>query len=126
MSSLEWGHGRFDSHANQAVSPALFDMGGLRTCTKSDLMGCLYRQIIALPTDIHGTSTKILDGTVVDNLLVPKGCKPFRDYTEKVFARCPEKNLFQQIVPIRVLYQHRMTWPPTVVHVTMNRLTLAD
>ncbi|XP_064120679.1 uncharacterized protein LOC135225278 [Macrobrachium nipponense] len=57
-------HDEFFRHENQAVPPALSDMGVLRACTKSDLIGCLHQQTSAIH-EIPSSTAKILDGSVV-------------------------------------------------------------
>lgn len=60
-------------------------MGDLRHCTKSDLIGCVESLIIAVQNDTPEVDAKILDGSVVVNMLPPKACSTFGEYAEKVF-----------------------------------------
>lgn len=76
----------FFSHENQAEPPSLSDMGEMRHCTKSDLVGCLEKMIDT--NSVQATPTvdaKILDGSVLVNMLLPKSCTTFEDYRERVF-----------------------------------------
>lgn len=75
----------FFRHENQVAPPSLSDMGDLRHCTKSDLIGCVESLIIAVQNDTPEVDGKILDGSVVVNMLPPKACSTFGEYAEKVF-----------------------------------------
>lgn len=75
----------FFRHENQAAPPSLSDMGGLRHCTKSDLIGCVESLIVAPQNDAPDVDAKVLDGSVVVNMLPPKACATFGEYAEKAF-----------------------------------------
>ena len=83
----------FFKHENQAVPLALSDMGGLRSCTKSDLVACLDKTGASTTYETPSCDAKILDGSVRVNMLPPTACSTFGDYAYKVFLPYLKKNL---------------------------------
>ena len=77
----------FFKHKNQGAPPFLSDMGELRHNTKSDLIQCLENLSPAVGeyTAELRVDAKILDDSVIVNMLPPKLCSTFVDYSEKVF-----------------------------------------
>ena len=73
----------FFRHKNQGAPPSLSDMGELRQCTKSDLLACFAR-LVPTQNDLPEVDTNILDGSVIVNMLPPKSCSNFGEYSEKV------------------------------------------
>ena len=71
----------FFRHENQGTTTSLSDTGDLRHGTKSELMSCVESLITVLQKDIPYLDAKIVDGSVVVNMLSPK----FSDYAADVF-----------------------------------------
>ena len=74
----------FFAHENQSSPPAISENGKLQSGTKSDLIQCLMEEI-----DTEDVSPKptcvILDGAVLVQMLRPKNCKTFKDYSTSMF-----------------------------------------
>ena len=74
----------FFAHENQSSPPAISENGKLRSGTKSDLIQCLMEEI-----DTEDVSPKptcvILDDAVLVQMLRPKNCKTFKDYSTSMF-----------------------------------------
>ena len=68
-------------------------MGELRQCKKSDLIGCFDKLATASDYDMPAVDAKILDGSVIVNMLLPKSCATFGDYAEQVFIPYLLRNL---------------------------------
>lgn len=86
----------FFRHENQGSPPSLSDMGELRQCKKSDLIGCFDKLISASNSDSPqspAVDAKLLDGSVIVNMLLPKSCAIFGDYAEQVFIPYILRNL---------------------------------
>ena len=66
-------------HENRGTFPSLSDMGDQRHGTKSDLMSCVES------LDMPDQDAKIVDGSVVVNMLSPKASSTFSDYAADVF-----------------------------------------
>lgn len=81
------------SNENQGSPPSLSDMGKLRLCTKSALIECFDKLATSSEYDPPEVDAKILDGSVIVNLLPPKSCSTFDDYAEKVFLPYIHRNL---------------------------------
>ena len=75
----------FFRHENQGTPPSLSDMGELRHGTKSDLMSCLERLSTVSQNEMPDVDAKIVDGSVVVNMLQPKASSTFGDYAADVF-----------------------------------------
>ena len=75
----------FFRHENQGTPPSLSDMGELRHGTKSDLMSCLERLSTVPQNEMPDVDAKIVDGSVVVNMLQPKASSTFGDYAADVF-----------------------------------------
>ena len=94
----------FFRHETQPVPPSLSDMGDMRHCTKSDLINCLEKllggnSIQTMPT----VDAKILDGSVLVNMLLPKSSATFEQYKENVFLPYILKCL-QQVSRVDVVW----------------------
>ena len=74
----------FFRHENQGTPPSLSDMGELRHGTKSDLMSCLERLSTVSQNEMPDVDAKIVDGSVVVNMLQPKASSTFGDYAADV------------------------------------------
>ena len=77
---------QFFQQENQAYSPALSQMGKLRTGTKSDLVGFL--EDLDPPQDLSPTpvvQVVLLDGVAIVNMLRPGFANTFSDYATQVF-----------------------------------------
>jgi len=73
------------SHENQPTPPVLSDVNGcLRHGVKSELLPCLEG-----PVDITVTcprvSAVVLDGAAIVQMLRPRTCKTFLNYSEDIF-----------------------------------------
>ena len=93
--SREGDMDEFFSNENQGSPPSLSDMGELRQCTKSDLIGC-FDKLATSTASVCGppeVDAKILDGSVIVNMLLPKSCSTFGDYAENVFLPYVLRNL---------------------------------
>ena len=75
----------FFRHEKQVVPLSLSDMGDLRHCTKSDHIGCVESLITAPQNGMPEVDAKIVDGSVVVNMLPPKTCATFGDYAAPLF-----------------------------------------
>ncbi len=75
----------FFSHENSCFPPALSKEGHLREGTKSDLLECLQRMCDISGGGAPNVEAKVLDGSVIVQLLCPRGCKTFSDYARDVF-----------------------------------------
>jgi hypothetical protein len=78
----------FFAHENQACPPALSQMGKLRSCTKSDLVGCL-EDLVTSQENASNPQVQviILDGAALVNMLRPGAAtKTFDDYGQQVFS----------------------------------------
>ena len=60
-------------------------MGDLRHGIKSDLMSCVQRLSIVPQNEMPDVDAKIVDGSVVVNMLQPKASSTFGDYAADVF-----------------------------------------
>ena len=80
----------FLKHENEGAPPFLSDMREVRHNTKSDLIQCLVRLAPAVEEDTAEirVNAKTFDGSVIVNMLPPKLCSTFVDYSEKVFLPC--------------------------------------
>ena len=83
----------FFSHENQAVPPSLSDMGELRHTNKSDLVSCLCPMLPNAKYDAPTVTAKIFDGAVLVNMLLPKACKTFSEYSTTIFMPYLHKQL---------------------------------
>ncbi len=74
----------FFAHENQSSPPAISESGKLRSGTKSDLVQCLMEDV-----DTEDESPKprcvILDGAVLVQMLRPRNCKTFKEYSISMF-----------------------------------------
>ncbi|MEW8543564.1 MAG: hypothetical protein AB2693_08500, partial [Candidatus Thiodiazotropha sp.] len=85
----------FFRHENQGTPPALSDMGELRHGTKSDLMGCVESVVTVPEKDMPEVDAKIVDGSVVVNMLAPKASSTFGEYAADVFVPYLINHLFR-------------------------------
>ena len=69
-------------HGNQGAPPSLSDMGILRHSTNSDLIQCLEKLSLAVS---EVTAELGVAGSAIANMLPPKLCSTFVDYSEYVF-----------------------------------------
>ena len=83
----------FERHENKGKAPSLSDMGDLSQCTPSDLIGCFDRCITSPNYESPRVDAKILDGSVIVNMLLPKTCATFGDYAAHVFIPYLFRNL---------------------------------
>ncbi|CAG2223289.1 unnamed protein product [Mytilus edulis] len=74
----------FFRHENQAYPPSLSQFGQLRLGSKSDLLVPLEKMCVIV-TEIPDVDAIILDGAVIVNILKPRFCKTFEDYSKQVF-----------------------------------------
>ncbi|XP_076078833.1 uncharacterized protein LOC143048849 [Mytilus galloprovincialis] len=74
----------FFPHENQAYPPSLSQFGQLRLGSKSDLLVPLEKMCVIV-TEIPDVDAIILDGAVIVNILKPRFCKTFEDYSKQVF-----------------------------------------
>jgi len=74
----------FFRHKNQPCPPALSDGGSLHLGTKSDLLTC-FREILDARSGAHTTTSIVLDGAAIVQMLKPAACKNFREYAQEVF-----------------------------------------
>ncbi|CAG2200822.1 unnamed protein product [Mytilus edulis] len=74
----------FFRHENQAYPPSLSQFGQLRLSSKSDLLVSLEKMCVIV-TEIPDVDAIILDGAVIVNILKPRFCKTFEDYSKQVF-----------------------------------------
>ena len=76
----------FFKHENNPFPPAISQMGGLRTGTKSDLIRCL--ESVNPVQDEYSqpmVQVSILDGAAIINMLRPGAVRTFLDYANDVF-----------------------------------------
>ena len=83
----------FFSHENQGEPLSLSDMGELRQGTKSDLVRCFDKLASAAESDTPEVDAKILDGSIIVNMLLPKACSTFVDYAKQMFLPYVLRNL---------------------------------
>ena len=81
----------FFRHENQGTSTSLSDMGDLRHGTKSKPMSCVESLIAVQQKDMPDLEAKIVDGSVVVNMLSPKASSTFSDYAADVFLPYQQK-----------------------------------
>ena len=74
----------FFRHENQAYPPALSDCGNLYLGTKSDLLMCL-EDLSEAQTVAPVTSSVILDGAAIVQMLKPAAVKNFAEYASQIF-----------------------------------------
>jgi len=74
----------FFRHENQAYSHSLSQFGQLRFGSKSDMLVPLEK-VCTPESDSPDVEAIIFDGAVIVNILKPRFCKTFKDYSEKVF-----------------------------------------
>lgn len=74
----------FFRHENQACPPALSDGGSLRFGLKSDLVTC-FEEILDARSEAPTTTSLVLDGAAIVQMLQPSTCKNFREYANDVF-----------------------------------------
>jgi len=74
----------FFHHENQACSPALSDGRSLRLDTESDLLTCLEEKSDVGPWAPTTTSI-VLGGAAIVQMLKPAACKNFREYSQEIF-----------------------------------------
>ncbi|CAG2233639.1 unnamed protein product [Mytilus edulis] len=72
----------FFRHENQAYPPSLSQFGQLRLSSKSDLLVSLEKMCVIV-TEIPDVDAIILDGAVIVNILKPRFCKTFEDYSKQ-------------------------------------------
>ena len=76
----------FFRHENQSFLPSLSKTGDIGTGNKSDLIECL-EAISGVSMEKPFASCIVLDGPAMVNILQPRDCSTFKDYSWKVF--CP-------------------------------------
>ena len=76
----------FFRHENQSFPPSLSKRGDIRTGNKSDLIQCL-EAISRVSMEKPFASRIELDGPAIVNILEPRDCSTFKDYSLKVL--CP-------------------------------------
>ena len=74
----------FFSHENQGSPPSLSDGGIIRQGSKSDLIPCIEK-IIETSDDKPAPSVLILDGAPTVQMLKPRLCKTFLEYSDNIF-----------------------------------------
>ncbi|KAG1681086.1 Atrial natriuretic peptide receptor 2 [Nymphon striatum] len=76
----------FFRHENQACPPALSDGWSLHLGTKSDLLTC-FEEIADARSEAPTTTTTsiVIDGAAIVQMLKPAACKNFREYAQKIF-----------------------------------------
>ena len=74
----------FFRHENQACPPALSDGESLRLGTKSDLLKC-FEEFSNAQSEAPDTTSLVLDGAVIVQMLKPAVAKNFDDYAQDVF-----------------------------------------
>ena len=72
-------------HENQGTSIALSDMGDLRHDTMSELMSCVESLITVPQKYMPDLDAKIVDGSMVVNMLSPKASSTLSDYAADVY-----------------------------------------
>jgi hypothetical protein len=71
-------------HENQACPPALSDGGRLRLSIKSYLLTCL-EDVSDAHSETPDTTSIVLDGAVIVQMLKPAGAKNFAEYAQEIF-----------------------------------------
>ena len=76
----------FFDHENQSYPPSISDSGNLRGGSKSDLIQCIAKlhcneEINTIP---HSTCV-VLDGAAIVQMIQPKNCRTFLEYSENMF-----------------------------------------
>jgi hypothetical protein len=74
----------FFSHENQLHPPSLSDGGKLRSCKKSDIVGCIQPTVF-LNLENNYIECKIFDGAALVHILKPTLVKTFDEYANKIF-----------------------------------------
>ena len=74
----------FFSHENQASPPSLCDGGIIREGSTSDLIPCIEKTI-EISYDKPAPSVRVLDGAATIQMLTPRLCKTFLEYSVKIF-----------------------------------------
>ena len=74
----------FFRHENQACPPALSDGWSLRLGTKSDLLTC-FQEIADERSEAPPTTSLVIDGAAIVQMLKPTACKNFREYAQEIF-----------------------------------------
>ena len=74
----------FFRHENQAYPPSLSQFGQLRHGSKSDLLNPLDK-MSEFETESPNVDANILDGAAIVNMLKPRFCKTFEDYSKQIF-----------------------------------------
>ncbi|CAC5382291.1 unnamed protein product [Mytilus coruscus] len=75
---------QFFRHENLSYPPSLSQFGQLRLGSKSDLLVPLEKKCVIV-TENPDVDAIILDGAVIVNILKPRFCKTFEDYSKQVF-----------------------------------------
>ena len=83
----------FFAHENHTYPPSLSKDGMLRSGTKSDLLTCLDGLKAPLQ-DKPLADSLVFDGPALVNILAPKNCKTFQDYSVKVIFFYYSNTLF--------------------------------
>ena len=78
----------FFRHENQSFPPSLSKNRDIRTGSKSDLIECL-EAISGVSMEKPFASCIVLDGPAIVNILQPRDCSTFKDYSLKVFLSIP-------------------------------------
>ena len=73
----------FFSHENQGSPPSLSDCGRIRSGTKCNLINCMEKQVGT--AESPNPSVVILDGAFCVQMLKPRFCKTFQEYSDKAF-----------------------------------------
>ena len=74
----------FFSHENRKYPPSLSEGSALRGGCKSDLVGCL-EPLVTKGESAPSVTCIVLDGAVIVQMLRPKECSTFEEYSEKMF-----------------------------------------
>ncbi|KAG1676904.1 hypothetical protein GQR58_014091 [Nymphon striatum] len=76
----------FFRHENKACPPALSDGWSLHLGTKSNLLTC-FEEIADARSEAPTTTTTsiVIDGAAIVQMLKPAACKNFREYAQKIF-----------------------------------------
>lgn len=74
------------AHENQQSPPSLSILGGLRSCTKSDLVKCILNASPECPVmNAPPVHAKILDWPAIVHMLSPGQSITFQDYVDSIF-----------------------------------------
>ena len=84
MPDYRW-KSEFIHHENQACTPARSDNGNLHLGTKSNLLMCL-RDLSEAQSDTPVTSSVILDGAVIVQMLKLTVANNFAEYASQIFV----------------------------------------